>query len=205
MKLAITFLAALAESKFVPGSKRIKEPEPGSDSKAAAEYHYVPALECSNNEKTIITHYPNADGVSGSIVMERHGNREHCFIEVGPQCSYGVDVEIVTMNLEAAAGYYYSDTGGVYTYVYNGIEYDYEYDYCYDAMFFTHKQKGELKKTDQQCGSHGPLENGADYYGTLKPTKYWLNGDDTKLVFSSDGSVSGKNKGFVVDWKCHEN
>merc|ERR1712176_142286 len=201
MKLAITFLAALAESKFVPGSKRKKELAPGSDSKSIADYHNVPALECSDASIGYITETVNDDGVSGTIVMESHGDDEHCFIEVGQQCSFGVDVEITSLNLESAAGYYYTDTGGAYTYEYNDIEYTYQYDYCYDALFFTHKQQGELKKTDQQCGSHGYDE---DYNDTLKPTKYWLNGDETKLVFYSDYSVSGQGNGFVVDWKCHE-
>merc|ERR1712176_1398736 len=40
------------------------------------------------------------------------------------------------------------------------------------------------------------------YYDTLKPTKYWLNGDDAKLVFHSYYSVAGNS--FQINWKCHE-
>ena len=199
MKLAVTFLAALVESKPY-ASKRKKELAPGSDNKdPIGLYHNVPALECSS--EIITENSVNADGVSGSIVMKKHGNNEHCFVDIGPQCSYGVDVEIVSMDLENAMGYYYTDTDGAYTYYYDdGTTYTYQYDYCYDALFFAHKQNGEQKKTDQQCGIHN--DNNPYYYDTLKPTSYWLNGDEAKVVFYSDESVKGN--GFHVDWKCHE-
>merc|ERR1712113_176436 len=198
MKLAIAFLATLVESKPYD-SKRKKEKAPGSDGKTIADLHHVPALECSDD--ILFDNWVNETDGSGFVIIDNHGDNEHCYVDLGKQCKNGVDVEIAWMDLETAAGYYYTDTGGAYTWYYeDGSTYTYQYDYCYDALFFGYKQNGELKKTDQQCGSHNSDYD--YYYDTLKPTKYWLNGDDAKLIFSSDYSVSGNS--FQIDWKCHE-
>jgi len=200
MKLTVAILAAVAESK--PDKRvewaKFKGPVSDGDSKAGnSQKHYVPDLECRAD---LITSIVNADGQSGTVSMDNHGNGEWCYVNLG-ECNSGVDVEITHMALENAYAYYY----------------DYPwYDYnCYDAVFFAHTHNGEQHKTEQQCGCGIDQDEcsvfhewkGEKYqidlrYETDLPTKYTLEGSDAKMVFHSDGVVSGGS--IVVDWKCHE-
>merc|ERR1712003_149006 len=199
MKLTLALLSAIAESKppgWVP--KGNKPQLPGSDSKANSDLHYVPVLECSVD---LFSSSVAAGGNSGFVSMTGHGDDDHCYVNLGEQCSSGgVEVSISHMSIETAYGY----------------NYDY-YDYnCYDAFFFAHTVNGKEHKTDQQCGclegesckyTHTSQYSGNtqswDVYETELPTSYTLKGDDAKLVFHSDSSVNAGE--LIVDWKCSGN
>merc|ERR1712113_989143 len=208
MKLTVALLAAVAESKpkKPKGGKfhQAKEVTNG-DSKVGHDYqHHVPALECPAD---MIASIVNDDGISGTVSMEDHGNHEHCFVNLGEPCGFGVEVEITHMKIESAYSYFYDDP-----------EYEFQ---CYDAVFFAHTHNGEQHKTTQQCGcvvddgddctlqysytyyGYNTITNDYEYelYETGLPTKYTLAGDDTKMVFHSDSSIDGGS--IVVDWKCY--
>merc|ERR1712176_1088863 len=154
----------------------------------------------------------NADGVSGAIVMEGHGDNEHCFVDVGKQCQYGVEIEIINMTLETGYfGYDYADTDGY------SEEWG-QWDICYDSVFFAHMSNGQQQQTEQQCGCTGnddcihkspPTKyDKDDEYNympldqTVKPTNYVFSGDQVKMVVYSDSIVSGGS--IAIDWKCRD-
>ena len=195
MKLTFAFLAAIAESKR---QHRLTKPTSDSDERSGMYGPYfVPDKECSAD---MITSTENVDGQSGSLSLDDHGNYEHCFVSFASQCSNGVDVEITHMSIESQM-MHESDP----------YDYGYDYDVCWDSVYFAYKQDGEQKLTVEMCGC---LENtdgcnfrrdsGQDMVmlPTVHPSNYWLNGDDAKMVFTSDQSHD--NGSISVDWKCHE-
>merc|ERR1712176_330786 len=186
MKLTVALLAAVAESKPNKGKFQQAKEVTNGDSKAAWKgYYHVPALECSAD---MIASIVNDDGQSGTVSMDDHGNKEHCFVNLGEQCEFGVDVEITHMLIETF--YYGSDAD---TYATNDPSKDIN---CFDAVFFAYSHHGKQHKTTQQCGCVADdcsLEYFYDdwsyeYYlpNTILPTKYTLAGDDTKMVFHSE-------------------
>merc|ERR1711937_650176 len=200
MKLTVALLAAVAESNPKGGKYKQAKEVTNGDSKAAWKGNYhVPALECSAD---MIASIVNDDGQSGTVSMDDHGNKEHCFVNLGEQCEFGVDVEITHMLIETF--YYGSDAD---TYATNDPSKDIN---CFDAVFFAYSHHGKQHKTTQQCrcvADDCSLEYSYDDYSyeyylpnTILPTKYTLAGDDTKMVFHSDGSINGGQ--IMVDWKC---
>ena len=232
MKLAIAVLAAVAESKPKRPHNFKHKPKlnPDNDERWIQNFHIdhghikhlhkVPAKECPADS---ITSTETLNGQEGTVLMADHEDHEHCFVNLGEKCSNGVDVEITQMSIESYYHYYkdmVSDTPESQEWWAEYYGMDLSSDYCFDAVFFTYKQDDEQKKTDQQCGCIEDTDGcryvhdytyewdwtyNRVYYDlqvTRSPTKYWLNGDDTKMIFHSDRSQKG---GYIsVDWKCHE-
>ena len=167
-----------------------------------------PGQTITNEEEQTLFHikggspFTSVDNITnGQVTIDDYVGSAYCYVNIGPNCDYGVEVEIVYM--------------AVQNWVNDDVD-PYEYDGCGDTIHFTwlSKDGSNQEQTDPQCGCLGdenhPTCNHPEfdyefqqYYGlmqTQQPTKYNLIGTDVKLVL--DSGATYHNGKIQVDWKC---
>ena len=182
---------------------------PERKKRQAPKYDRVPKVSCTDAGATV-TSVEMVNNLSGRVTVKDFNSNMHCYVNLGPSCScpkcslaenlalntLKLDVEISYMTIETEWTYDYYDgdmDGDIYESIYRG---------CYDTVHFAWFSNGDLKQTEGQCGCLGDENHptcSEETTETQMPTKYQLEGTDTKLIITTD---SGGEEGIVtVDWK----